>query len=238
MEGLSVSRASHAASMMVESFSVAMRAKMVEASGRRKRDEGGLPFPSKIAGPVVKQRDAIGRASCVRENRLVGGASRFRHIPERADIQNLVEEVADSQTRQDFASELSAIVCENEPASRQALKGRTQFGVRFERQRFDVVDLRMISVGVHAMMLHHACQRDTVVTQIFLLDREGFVARQAQVALHEAADAVFDVLRGRRIQPIERVVEVEDPGLDVPEIWPWRHDLLRGDQRAGAVLGE
>jgi hypothetical protein len=54
--------------------------------------------------------------------------------------------------------------------------------------------------------------------EIALLQGAGFGARQAGEALHVVGDALGDVDAEARLERIEGVVEVEEPGVDVAEI--------------------
>src|SRR5215469_18892694 len=102
--------------------------------------------------------------------------------------------------------EAAAIVGEDELLSRQRLQRRAQLRVRTKAQCLDIVDLCVIGIGVDAVMLHQSSQRDAVLAQVLLLERKGFVAGKAQMALNKAADPLLYVLRSRRIDAIKRVV--------------------------------
>src|SRR5580698_6958365 len=56
------------------------------------------------------------------------------------------------------------------------------------------------------------------MVQVALLQRARLVPRQASEALDVVGDALGDVSAEAGVQRIERVVEVEQPGVDVAEI--------------------
>ena len=81
----------------------------------------------------------------------------------------------------------------------------------------DLVHIGEKVVGVHAVLGHHAAHGGAVALVIVLLDREGLVGRDLQEVRDEVADARIDLLPQIDVMRIERVVEIEHPGVDMGE---------------------
>jgi hypothetical protein len=65
------------------------------------------------------------------------------------------------------------------------------------------------------MFGHHAAHRGAVAAVIILLNPARFLRRNLEPAAYELADPLVDLLPQVDVMRIERVVEVEDPGVDV-----------------------
>ncbi len=72
-------------------------------------------------------------------------------------------------------------------------------------------------VGIETMLLHQAAQAGAVTQVIILLQPERFVVGDLKKTGDEVADAHIDLLPEIEVMRIERVVEVEDPSLDLVE---------------------
>jgi dihydrofolate reductase len=70
---------------------------------------------------------------------------------------------------------------------------------------------------VGAVVTHQAAQRGAVVAVIALLDAARLLLVDVEELLHIGADAGVDLLEQVGVARIERVVEVEDPGVDPGE---------------------
>jgi len=118
------------------------------------------------------------------------------------------------------------------PGSR-AIAARS--GVRRQSQRADVVDRVVIGVRIDVVVHHQPGQRAAIVFQIALLDVPGGRARQVEMALHIAADALLHLRLLFGVEGVEGVIEVEHPGRHMPEI-----RLAMGCRRVahGRTMGE
>ena len=72
-------------------------------------------------------------------------------------------------------------------------------------------------VGLHPMHGHQAAHRSSVALVIVLLQVEGLLMRDLEEARDVVADALVHLLPEVEVVRIERVVEIEHPGLDVTE---------------------
>src|SRR5258708_34941066 len=81
----------------------------------------------------------------------------------------------------------------------------------------DGVDESQIFVGADAVLGHHAAHRRAVALIVFLLDAMGLVARHAEELRDIVADAGIDLLPQVDLARVQRVVEVEHPGVDMAE---------------------
>jgi hypothetical protein len=85
----------------------------------------------------------------------------------------------------------------------------------------DLVHEREIVVGHKAVLRHQAAHRGAVALVIVLLQLEGVLFCDLEEIRNELADAVVDLLPEVEAVRIQRVVEIEHPGLDGGE-GAWR----------------
>ncbi len=74
-----------------------------------------------------------------------------------------------------------------------------------------------IVVGTHAVFGHHPAHGRAVAFVIVLLQTERLVLRNLQEIRDVGADAIIHLLPEIEVMRIKRVVEIEDPGLDIAE---------------------
>src|SRR6478735_12159054 len=72
-------------------------------------------------------------------------------------------------------------------------------------------------IGLHPMHGHQAAHRSSVAFVVVLLQVEGLLMRDLEEARDVVADALVHLLPKVEVVRIERVVEIEHPGLDVAE---------------------
>src|SRR6267142_1383861 len=89
--------------------------------------------------------------------------------------------------------------------------------VRLQRRMIDFVHVSEIVVGMHAMLGHHAAHGGAVAAVIVLLDPARFVRGYLEPGADEFADPDIHLLPQIDVMRIQRVVEVEHPGIDVGE---------------------
>ena len=76
----------------------------------------------------------------------------------------------------------------------------------------------MIGVRIDVVMADQAAQRAAILLQIFLLQIPGRIAFKAELTLDIEADTLGHRGVARRIDGVERVVEIEDPAFHVAEV--------------------
>ena len=81
----------------------------------------------------------------------------------------------------------------------------------------DLVHIGEIVVGVHAVLGHHAAHGGAVAAVIVLLDPARFVGGYLEPGADEFADPRIDLLPQIDVMRIQRVVEIEHPGVDMGE---------------------
>ena len=91
-------------------------------------------------------------------------------------------------------------------------------GVRLERRVVDLVHEGEVVVRVHPVLGHHAAHRGAVALVVVLLHPEGLVLADLEEVRDVAADALVHLLPEVQVMRVERVVEVEHPGLDMGEV--------------------
>ena len=72
-------------------------------------------------------------------------------------------------------------------------------------------------VGLHAVLGHQPAHRGAVALVVVLLQPERFLVADLEEVRDVVADAHVDLLPEIDVMRIERVVEVEHPGVDVVE---------------------
>src|SRR6266702_1085515 len=87
----------------------------------------------------------------------------------------------------------------------------------------DLVHVGEVVVGAHAMQGHHAAHRGAEAQIIVLLDLARFRRRHVQPVADELPDPRIDLLPQIDVMRVERVVEVEHPGVDMGEGAGWVH---------------
>ena len=81
----------------------------------------------------------------------------------------------------------------------------------------DLVHIGEVVVGLHAMLGHHAAHAGAVAAVIVLLDHPRFLGGNLQKGADELADPRVDLLPQIDVMRVQRVVEVEHPGVDMAE---------------------
>src|SRR5215831_13937241 len=97
------------------------------------------------------------------------------------------------------------------------LNRRSQGCVRRERRMVDLMHEIEEVVGLHAVHGHEAAHRGAVALVVILLQTERLLLRDLEVACNVLADALVYLLPEVDVMWIERVVEVEHPGLHMTE---------------------
>src|SRR3954451_2596200 len=81
-----------------------------------------------------------------------------------------------------------------------------------------MIDLMHIGekvVGVHAVFAHHAAHGSAIAPVIVLLDPTGFLCGNPEEGADELANPRIDLMPKINVMRIQRVVEVEHPGVDI-----------------------
>src|ERR1700736_3983978 len=81
----------------------------------------------------------------------------------------------------------------------------------------DLMHVSKIIVGAHAMLSHHAAHGGAIAAVIVLLDPARFFGRHLEPGRDKLADPLVDLLPQVDVVRIERVVEIEHPGVDMAE---------------------
>jgi hypothetical protein len=72
-------------------------------------------------------------------------------------------------------------------------------------------------IWLHAVLGHQPTHRGAVALVVVLLQPEGLVTSDLQEVCDVVADALVDLLPQIDVMRVKRVVDIEDPGLDVAE---------------------
>src|SRR5437870_4494253 len=108
-------------------------------------------------------------------------------------------------------------VGEDQLAAGQFCDCRPHRRIGLQRRMVDFVHIAKEIVGADAVLGHHAAHGGAVAAVIVFLDTAGFLRRDAEEISHELADPRIDLLPQIDVMRVERVVEVEHPGVDMRE---------------------
>ena len=181
-----------------------------------------------IAGHVLEHRRARGVDRVVRDDVAIGLRVGLGTPGDGADIPDAIEMLRDAEPREHPRRMVAAAIREHVSPPGQPRECGPEAVIRLQRRQIDVVDEGEIVVGIHAMALHETVQRGPVFAVIKLLQGARLLPRESEPGGHEIGHPGFDlgkqIVRGR----IERVVEIENPRLDMAEIGAGEVESGRG----------
>src|SRR3977135_1471555 len=131
-----------------------------------------------------------------------------------------------AESLQDLVGMVGRAVGQDQLASGEFCDGSAHRGVRLQRRMIDFVYVSEIVVGTHAMLGHHATHRGAIAAVVVLLDPARFLRGYFEPGADELTDPCVDLMPQIDVMRIERVVEVEHPGIDVGESAGRFHDIL------------
>ena len=123
----------------------------------------------------------------------------------------------DAEPLQHRVGMVGRAVGQDQLASGQFCDRRAHRRIGLQRRMIDLVHIGEIVVGAHAVLGHHAAHGGAVAAVIVLLDHARFLRRNLQIVRDELADPRIDLLPQIDVMRIQRVVEIEHPGVDVGE---------------------
>ena len=141
------------------------------------------------------------------------------------DIEHGLEAFVDGKPPHHRVRMLAGAVGENELAAGQFRKRRSERRIGLNRRMVDLMHDLEIIVGLHSVLDHQPAHRGAVTTVIILLQPKRLVFGDFQKTRNITADTRVDLTPEVEVMRIERVVEIEHPGLDVFEsaLLPLRH---------------
>ena len=163
------------------------------------------------------------------------------------DVEHRFEMLGYAEPLQHRAGMVGRAVGQNQLAPGKFCDRSPHRRVRLQRRVIDLVHIGQIIVGVHAVLGHHAAHAGAVAAVIVLLDHAGFFRGDLQERADELADPRVDLLPQIDVVRVQRVVEIEHPGVDMAEGAGGCHRVIalstsrpreRGDPYAAAVIGK
>ena len=133
------------------------------------------------------------------------------------DVEHGFKMIGKTKPREHRAGVIGRAIREDQLAPRQFCDCSPHRGIRLQRRVIDLVDVSEIIIRMHAMLGHHAAHGGAVAPVIILLDAARFLGGYAEKARDELTDPRIDLLPQIDVMRIQRVVEVEHPGVDVAE---------------------
>lgn len=100
-------------------------------------------------------------------------------------------------------------------ASGQCRNDRRQFRGRHQRGEVDVMHLVQIGHGINGMFRHQPGQRRAVLAPVIPSQPVRVLGLDPQQTHHIAGHAGLDLGKQRHFGRIERIVQIEDPGIDI-----------------------
>ena len=111
-------------------------------------------------------------------------------------------------------------VGENELAAGQLGNGGAERRIGLQRRMVDLMHDFEKFIRFEPMLLHQAAHGRAVAPVIVLLQPEGLVMADFKEIDDVVADADVDLLPKIEVMRVKRVVEIEDPGVDLLESAP------------------
>ena len=152
------------------------------------------------------------------EEFLIGLRRRLRLQLGGDDVEHRLEMLPDAEPRQHRVDVIGRAVGQDQLAAGQLRDRCAHRGIGLERRVIDPVHIGEVVVGAHAMLGHHAAHGGAVTAVIVLLDAPRLLGVDLEPVADELADPGIDLLPQIDVMRIERVVEVEHPGVDVVKV--------------------
>ncbi len=181
------------------------------------RDHAERMRRREVARQILEHR-RLGRIDAVLlEKAFVGLGRRLRLQLGGDDVEHVLEMLMHVEAAHHRVGVLAGAVGEDQLAAGQLFQRGAERRIGLQRRMVDLVDELEVVVRVDAVLGHQPAHGGAVTLVIVLLDAEGLVRRHLQEVDDEGADAVVDELP-QQVMRVEGVVEVEHPGVDMPEI--------------------
>ena len=174
------------------------------------------------------------------EKAAIGLRRRFRLQLGGDDVEHGLEMMAEAEPLQHLAGMIGRAVGQDQLAARQPFDRRTHRRIGLERRVIDLMDVSEIVVGGDAVFGHHAAHAGAEALVVVLLDAPGFDRVDLEELADVFADPGIDLLPEVDVMRIERVVQIEHPGVDVAEaaLRPFVARCSLVNQRSRALIGE
>ncbi len=154
---------------------------------------------------------------------------RLGHQVHRVNVVHRLERVAQAEAIEDAQRIGLVAVGEDELAARQLRDRGGERGVGLQHVHLDRMDIGEEVVRIDVMFRHQPGQRRAVAVEIVLLQPARLVPRQLQQPRDIIGHPLVDLREQVRARRIERVVQIEDPGVDMGE----RRQHRRASRRGG-----
>ena len=170
-----------------------------------------------VAREILEHRRFAGVDVVQLEKAVVGPWCGFRLELGRDDVEHVLEVPVEAEPRQHRIGVAAGAVGEDELAAGELLDRDAERRIGLERGVVDLVHEIEEIVGLHAVLDHQSAHRGAVALVVVLLHAEGLLVGDLEEAGDVVANALVHLLPEIEVMGIERVVEVEHPGLDVAE---------------------
>src|SRR5262245_48494396 len=189
-----------------------------------------------IVRQVVEHRGLARRDVIGVDEALVSLAHRLRvKVAERMNIEDIGEQAADAEPLDHGFGMLARSVGEDEFAPRERGERRRKLGRGANRAEIDVVHIVEEIVGRHVMQAHQPRECRAVLVVIGFAQALRLGERDAEGVGDELAHAPVDLREQIAVGRVERVVEIEHPGLDVIEAACQPAAIRHGDPPAALL---
>ena len=194
---------------------------LAEGIGRARHDQHRLHAErarhDQVLLDILEHRRPAGIDAVFGEKILVGRALGLRGEAGIDDVENVLEVMEDAELAGDVLGMAARAIGQDQLTAGQCRDRRPERWVGIEQGQVDLMgEVEEVS-GVDAVFLHQPLQRRAVALVIIFLQRPRRHAVEAEQLRQEERDALVDLRPDLRLMRIERVVEVEDPMVDMAE---------------------
>ena len=122
---------------------------------------------------------------------------------------------------------MAAAIGEDKAPSGQSPNGRLKLLIGTSAEQIDVVNIGEECFGIDAMNRHQSAERGAIALVIGLLQMPRLVRRKLHGSRDIVAHACVDLSEQLAVGPVERVVEIEDPSVDMAKVRCWFRHIWR-----------
>ncbi len=137
------------------------------------------------------------------------------------DVEYAVEMPMNGEPLHHLVGVLAGAVGQDQLAAAELLDRGAQRRVRLQRRMVDRMHELQEIVRMQPVLGHQPAQRGAVAPVIIFLDPERLLGTDLEKIRDEIPDAGIDLLPQIQVMRVERVVEIEHPGLDLRESADW-----------------
>ncbi len=149
------------------------------------------------------------------EESFIGCCLGLWHEIGGSDIENILEHRLDAESLGGTKGMFPRPICENKLAAGEGGDGRCKGKIGKQRGAVDVMREIEKLLSANLMFLHQAAQRRAIAFVVVFLQGAGRHPVKSKKMRQEQGDSLVDFRPQIAVGRIKRVVEIEDPGIDL-----------------------